>query len=318
MSEKITELKKLLADICEKTRIEVRLTPNGGQECCVSMEYAGQKVDVWMDGTQGEGAKTAAMLQYLLDNADTQQLIPDKDEALKNVLLGEGGGWYAYRFMTKYAIAEHPCLALCIQADKFLSEVIAHIETCLTDTKDMVVKMDENSCAVVRFSEEGQPVTEFAQFLSQSIYEEMGIKASIGVGREGKSFSDISVSYHQAVTALRMSAVFHSKGEVHSYKEYLLVKVLEEVPEARLKDYLQQLQINGTELFEDEDMITTAEAFLENSLNVSETSRNLYMHRNTLMYRLDKIERATGLNIRNFSDAVTFRIISILYKLLQR
>ena len=64
-------------------------------------------------------------------------------------------------------------------------------------------------------------------------------------------------------------------------------------------------------------MTETAEAFLESSLNVSETSRNLFMHRNTLMYRLDKIERVTGPNIRKFSDAVTFRILSVLYKLMQ-
>ena len=62
-------------------------------------------------------------------------------------------------------------------------------------------------------------------------------------------------------------------------------------------------------------MVNTAEEFLENSLNVSETSRKLYMHRNTLMYRLDKIERVTGLNLRKFSDAVTFRLITILNKL---
>ena len=64
-------------------------------------------------------------------------------------------------------------------------------------------------------------------------------------------------------------------------------------------------------------MALTAEEFLESSLNISETSRNLFMHRNTLTYRLDKIERATGLNIRKFSDAVTFRVITILYKLLK-
>ncbi|MDE5897076.1 MAG: helix-turn-helix domain-containing protein, partial [Clostridia bacterium] len=65
------------------------------------------------------------------------------------------------------------------------------------------------------------------------------------------------------------------------------------------------------------EMSGTAEAFLECSLNLSETSRNLFLHRNTLTYRLDKIERVTGLNIRKFSDAVTFRVITILYRLLQ-
>ena len=70
------------------------------------------------------------------------------------------------------------------------------------------------------------------------------------------------------------------------------------------------------EIFEDEEMLATAEAFLQSSLNVSETSRNLYMHRNTLLYRLDKIEKATGLNIRQFSDAVSFRVLTVIHRLL--
>ena len=105
---------------------------------------------------------------------------------------------------------------------------------------------------------------------------------------------------------------------MHSYREYLLVKLLEDLPKSRMQEYLDQFRAaDAEEVFEDEEMTETAEAFLESSLNVSETSRNLFMHRNTLMYRLDKIERVTGLNIRKFSDAVTFRILSVLYKLLQ-
>ena len=116
-----------------------------------------------------------------------------------------------------------------------------------------------------------------------------------------------------------MSALFRDTGEVHSYREYLLVKMLEDVPKSRLEEYVAQFRIGGMdEVFGDEEMSQTAEAFLESSLNVSETSRNLFMHRNTLMYRLDKIERVTGLNIRKFSDAVTFRILSVLHSLLRQ
>lgn len=92
--------------------------------------------------------------------------------------------------------------------------------------------------------------------------------------------------------------------------------MLEDISETKLEEYLSiLLEGDARELLKDEDMVNTAEEFLENSLNVSETSRNLYMHRNTLMYRLDKIERVMGLNLRKFSDAVTFRIITILNKL---
>ena len=95
--------------------------------------------------------------------------------------------------------------------------------------------------------------------------------------------------------------------------------MLEDITETKLDKYFNELtDENFRELFEDEEMLNTAEEFLRSSLNVSETSRNLYMHRNTLLYRLDKIEKATGLNIRSFSDAVSFRVLTVIQKLLGR
>ncbi len=319
MSNTTFELKKILSDIREKTGTEIRFSAKGGEETRFLLEYRGVQTEAFLDGVGVQAEEKIKLLQYLVSNADIRKLFPEKDEALKNILLGEGGGWYAYRFMTKQNLPERSCFAIDLKIDKMMNESVAHIESCLSDSHDMAIVMDDCNCAVVKFSENGQSPFEFAFFLAQSLYEEIGIKASVGVGGEVKSFSEISTSYHQAATALRMSGIFHSKGEVHSYKEYLLVRVLEDVPETRLKEYFNQLQIDeGNEIFNDFELVNTAEVFLENSLNISETSRNLYMHRNTLMYRLDKIERVTGLNIRNFSDAVTFRIISILSKLLKR
>lgn len=313
-----TDLKRLLCDIKEKTGTEVRLSPKGGEETQFTLEFCGEKITAYLDGSGGAVQQTANLVRYLTANADMLRPAPDKEEYLKNILLGEGGEWYAFRFLSKYNLGDAACFAVSVQEEKRMGETVAHLERCIADTRDMVVKMDDARCTVVKFCEEGQSPFDFAQFLSQSLYEEIGVKASVGVGCEVKSFTEISASYQQAITAVRMSGLFHSKGEVHSYKEYLLVKMLEDVPEARLKDYLEQLQIgDAAEVFEDEDMLGTAEEFLENSLNISETSRNLYMHRNTLMYRLDKIERITGLNIRKFSDAVSFRVITILYKLMQ-
>ena len=115
-----------------------------------------------------------------------------------------------------------------------------------------------------------------------------------------------------------MRNAIDSKGDIHSFKEYVLIKMLEDLPKYKLNENLATLlDSDARDIFSDEEMINTAEEFLENSLNVSETSRKLYLHRNTLAYRLDKIEKSTGLNIRKFSDAVTFRLITILSKLVR-
>ena len=119
--------------------------------------------------------------------------------------------------------------------------------------------------------------------------------------------------------AIRYAETFSVRGKIHSYREFVLVKMVEELSSYKQEEYRSELMDSlAQEVFEDEELLATAEEFLLSDLNVSETSRNLYMHRNTLSYRLDKIEKSTGLNIRHFSDAVSFRVLSILYKLLKK
>ncbi len=311
-----TELKMILNDIREKTGTNVLLTPCDGTRFVI--DYCGKSVEAWLEETGEDAERTAKLIGYLIGSVDLKQLLPDKNEYLKNILLGEGSGWYVYRFLTKYNVPDAPCYAVDLHVDRRPSESLSQIESCLSDGEGLAVCMDEGRIAVVKFEDGAQTPVEFGSFLSQSLYEELGVRAGMGIGCEVKSFTEIARSYNQAATAVRMSALLHSKGNVHTYREYLLIKMLEDVPEGRLKEYMEQFRVSGAkEIFSDEEIIGTAEEFLENSLNISETSRNLFMHRNTLMYRLDKIERLTGLNIRKFSDAVTFRIVTILYKLLQ-
>ena len=246
-----------------------------------------------------------------------------KSEHLKRILLGESSSAGIYRYSTKYSVRSAACFALAIQTEKMMEETLALIAQYSGNSLDGVVQIDEKHCVLVKFlseeENESASAVDYAEFLCQSIQEELGFMPKIGVGTTVKELKDIAVSYAQASSALRYASVFESKGNVHSYREYMLVKMLEEIPDSKLAEYLYQLSNESTsEIFEDEDMLGTAEEFLQSSLNVSETSRNLYMHRNTLLYRLDKIEKATGLNIRLFPDAVSFRVLTILYKLLDK
>ena len=109
------------------------------------------------------------------------------------------------------------------------------------------------------------------------------------------------------------------KNGVYSYKEYVMVKMLSDIPKDSLAEYFDALlDKSSISILKDEELMNTADVFMKNSLNISETSRSMYMHRNTLIYRLDKIENATGLNIRHFSDALTFRLITVLNKLIKK
>lgn len=297
--------------LCEKTGASVALTRTEGEGGVV---YREKRYLVTFDKKEAT-IRENALVQYILSTLE--KTVPyEKDESLKNILLGESP-MAVFRFMTRYHVSEGTCYALDVLPEKKFEEAASHVERCLEGSRDLCIRMDGKRIGVVKFSTDEQTPYEFGLFLSQSLYEELGIRARVGIGCEEKSFTGIARSYQQAVTAVRMSGNFRSKGDVHLYREFLLVRMLEEVPKSRLAEYFAQFDVSGAEdLFHDEELLDTAEQFLECNLNASETSRNLYMHRNTLMYRLDKIESATGLNIRNFSDAVTFRIVVIIYKLL--
>lgn len=259
----------------------------------------------------------------LLENCSLGEAPVGKSVSLKNVLLGEANEITVQKYVKEYGVHDVPCAVFVVysQAGK-TSDLLDFLDNFKTEPNDLVTLADDSSCAYVRFQEgvnvdgEYKSLTDYACLLAQSINEELGVNVKIGVGGVVDSFKNCSVSYKQALIALRMGDIFENQASVSTYKEYLLVKMLEDMPKYKLQEYLDVLvEPEARSVLNDPEMLATAEEFLHTSLNVSETSRNLYMHRNTLMYRLDKIERATGLDIRKFQDAMTFRLIMILYKL---
>lgn len=246
-----------------------------------------------------------------------------KTEYLKRILLGETSSMAVYKYATRYALKGVSCFVLALRIPKLMQEAIGVLEQYVGNSQDSIVPMDETHCALVKFvsEDEGEydSAVDYAEFLTQSLKEELGIDVQAGVGARVKEFKDVPVSYVGADNALRYADVFEVGGNVHSYREFILVKMLEDIPESKLAEYFASLTDEGLkDVFGDEEMLSTAEAFLQSNLNVSETSRNLYMHRNTLLYRLDKIEKALGLNLRQFSDAVSFRVLTVLHRLLKK
>jgi len=246
-----------------------------------------------------------------------------KRDFLRGIVFGECNGMQIVKFMRKFSVPAVGCYVLVIERESgSADDIINFLDNYTINGSDTAFSTDETQCVFVKFitgesENEFRSPLEFATIFCNSLYEETGVKVRIGVGGTVKSLSDATQSYTQAESALKLGKEFNSGAQVHSYKEYMLFRMLEELPASKLAQYFNLLADGDARtVFTDPDMLSTAEEFLENNLNVSETARKLYMHRNTLTYRLDKIERATGLNIRNFSDAVTFRLTNLLFKML--
>ena len=268
---------------------------------------------------EGSRAIAALLVNYFEGELDRQADL-SKQERWRSILLGECSVRAIYQFLSKFSVKNGSCFALAINVPKKIDEASEIMAQYSDMSSDAVVKMDESTLALVRYTqaEEGEEYHssfEYAEFVVQFIKEELGVDVTVGVGSTVKDIKDVARSYMQASGALRYADAFSVRGNIHSYREFVLVKMIEELSLGKQEEYCAELMGEAAlEVFEDEELLATAEEFLLSSLNVSETSRNLYMHRNTLSYRLDKIEKATGLNIRQFSDAVSFRVLFILYK----
>ncbi len=274
-----------------------------------------------LDGADETAENYALLLPAYLESFIDREAELSKTEHLKKILLGECSSLGIYKYATRYAVRDASWFVIVLRVPRMMKETLALLEQYGGNSSDTAVQMGEEYCALIKMGDptenDYRSSVDYADFLVQSLEEELGIKAQAGVGTTVRDFKDLADSYAKAENALRYADVFEMRGRVHSYREFILIKMLEDIPESRLEEYFNDLtDENFREIFEDEEMLGTAEEFLRSSLNVSETSRILYMHRNTLLYRLDKIEKATGLNVRCFSDAVSFRVLTVIHKLL--
>ena len=138
----------------------------------------------------------------------------------------------------------------------------------------------------------------------------------MGLGSEINSPLSIAESFAQASAAIRLLKELKEEGDVVAFRDFVFYKIMEEQQRVKAIEYLSLIMSDDAlKVFSDEELVETAEEFMRRDLNLSETARRLYLHRNTLTYRLDKIERITGLDIRKFKDALTFKTAKTLYDL---
>lgn len=147
-----------------------------------------------------------------------------------------------------------------------------------------------------------------ACMIRDMINSELYTHAFIGIGNTCRDIQKVSESFSQAREAIGLGKLFNIPGGIFTFKDILSERIVSLIPEDKAEEITIEIFNDDPELLIDEEMIKTFDTFFKNNLNISDTSRALYIHRNTLIYRLNKIQKLTGLDIRMFQDAVTFRL----------
>ncbi len=176
---------------------------------------------------------------------------------------------------------------------------------------DFITAVDEKSIIVVKELAQGDGYDQAnkiaAQILSAVGHDEHG-KSYIAYGTIVKELKEVSRSYKEARMALDVGKIFFAEKDIIAYSSLGIGRLIYQLPIPLCKMFIKEIFANKSPDDFDEETLTTINKFFENNLNVSETSRQLYIHRNTLVYRLDKLQKSTGLDLRVFEDAITFKI----------
>ncbi len=185
--------------------------------------------------------------------------------------------------------------------------------------QDFVLSVNETDIAVVKQitpDVTGEDLMKIARAMEDTLKTELFIKTSIGIGTVAEHLRELADSYKDAQTAIDVGKVFDTEKSIINYENLGIGRLIYQLPTTLCEIFLSEVFKKNPLDSLDQETLFTINKFFENSLNVSETSRKLFVHRNTLVYRLEKIKKLTGLDLRQFDHAIIFKVALMVRKYL--
>ena len=185
--------------------------------------------------------------------------------------------------------------------------------------QDFVISINETDVAVVK-QLSGEPTSEelikIAKGIEDTLRNELFVKTVIGIGTVVTHLRELADAYKEAQTAIDVGKVFDTEKSIINYENLGIGRLIYQLPTTLCEIFLSEIFKKSSIDALDQETLFTINKFFENNLNVSETSRKLFVHRNTLVYRLEKIKKLTGLDLRQFDHAIVFKVALMVRKYL--
>lgn len=176
---------------------------------------------------------------------------------------------------------------------------------------DYITSVDESNVILIKSLEDGytqDSLLDIANTIVDMMNTEAMLNVKVAFGTVVSELKDVSKSYKEAKMSLDVGKIFYAEKDVMAYSTLGIGRLIYQLPINLCRIFIKEIFGDSIPEELDEEMLTTINKFFENNLNVSETSRQLFVHRNTLVYRIEKMQKCTGLDIRTFDDALTFKI----------
>jgi len=186
-----------------------------------------------------------------------------------------------------------------------------------SQSRDFITAVDEKNILLVhevRKNEDYESLIRTAQSIVDVLNTEAMVSVHVAFGTVVNEIKEVSRSYKEAKMAMDVGKIFNPEKNVVAYSSLGIGRLIYQLPLPLCRMFIREIFDGRSPDEFDEETLQTINKFFENNLNVSETSRQLYIHRNTLVYRLDKLQKSTGLDLRVFEDAITFKIALMVVK----
>ena len=183
--------------------------------------------------------------------------------------------------------------------------------------KDNVISIGEHDIVLVKEVKATTEACELEQLgreIRDTLSTEFYSQVSIGIGTIVNNIKELARSYKEAMVSIEVGKIFDNEKTVLSYENLGIGRLIYQLPNTLCDMFLQEVFSKGSLESLDRETLSTIQSFFDNNLNVSETSRKLFVHRNTLVYRLEKIRKITGLDLREFEHAITFKVALMVKK----
>ncbi len=185
--------------------------------------------------------------------------------------------------------------------------------------QDFVLSINETDIAVIKqlsHNVSGEDLEKLARSMEDTLKNELFIKCVIGIGTEAEHLRELADAYKEAQTAIDVGKVFDTEKSIINYENLGIGRLIYQLPTTLCEIFLSEVFKKNSIDSLDQETLFTINKFFENNLNVSETSRKLFVHLNTLVYRLEKIKKLTGLDLREFDHAIVFKVALMVRKYL--
>lgn len=267
---------------------------------------------ICLEGTGTDCIKTMSLISMIFEHIYGQYT---KEQFLYDLITGELEKDRALHYIEKYKIDRKiKYIAAIVESSHNIDDAIKIVNNIFDKNNLYIIRVNDTRFVFLLSYNDSLNLFKEYKTVKDMIESEVYIKVNIAVSRKPVGIEDAAIAYKEAEAALIIGKKLDSENGIYFYDSFVFPELISDISYDKAKKFIDKMLINF-DVFNDDELIQTLNVFFKNSLNLSETSRELYIHRNTLVYRLDKIYRMTGLDPKKFDDAVLLKTITILVKL---